>query len=234
MTRAFIPGVMLVLIVAAVQPCLAVSYTGTLSTSPPNNVELGGTGFWMTDTDPVTSITWTVTQQTEGYWYYQYEFVVQRANVSHFILEVSDGFDVNNPLDFWGLTGSGIDPAKVGVGVYNPGSGNPYMPDDIYGIKFDETTATTVKFDFYSWRSPVWGDFYAKCGAVGGTQNTAWNAGFTTNDTDPSDPPANGSVGYHILRPNDYDPMIPEPGTLALVGLGLAGIALWTRRRRAA
>lgn len=201
-------------------------YTGALSTAPPSG--LGGTGFWMTDSNPYTNLLWSVSFQPGGFWRYSYTFTVQRAAVSHFILEVSPGFSLSNPADFQNLSGTGIDPSAVYVGTYTPGPGNPYMPGNIYGIKFDNTSATQISFQFDSYRNPVWGDFYAKCGAVGGTQNTAWNLGFTSSDTDPSDPPANGSVNNHILVPDGY---VPEPASVALFGLGLAALAGWLRRR---
>jgi hypothetical protein len=98
---------------------------------------------------------------------------------------------------------------------------NPSMPADVYGVKFsigDEGVAepqyTNIIISFDSDRDPIWGDFYAKCGKVGGTQNTIWNEGFLI--ADPLVAPSDGSVLNHILVPDT----IPEPTTIMLLGLG--------------
>ena len=41
--------------------------------------------------------------------------------------------------------------------------------------------------------------------------------GFTSSDVDPTAAPSNGSIDYHILRP---DSVVPEPATICLLGLG--------------
>lgn len=67
-------------------------------------------------------------------------------------------------------------------------------------------------YGFYSWRNPIEGDFYSKDGRAGGH---GWNT-------------ARNADGYYILRP-DTQTVVPEPGTMLLMGLGLAGLAI--RRR---
>jgi hypothetical protein len=70
---------------------------------------------------------------------------------------------------------------------------------------------------------PVWGDFYAKCGAH--PPNQIWNMGITLPD--PMAPAANGSIDNHILVPDSYN--IPEPATFVLL---LIGTVLGTHKRR--
>ena len=198
----------------------AKAFTGNLS-SPAN--ELDGTGFWVTEG---TTITWAVTQMS-GFWNYDYTLVVPRADISHFIIEVSDNFTGN---DFWnvqvlqgGVTSTGLG-LSTAPPVGNPGQQpNPFMPADIYGIKFDGTSGTTLQVNFNSSRAPKWGDFYAKCGNVGGTQNTVWNLGFA--DADPIALAADGSLAYHMLVPDT----VPEPASVIALMTGIVGLIV--RRR---
>jgi hypothetical protein len=78
-------------------------------------------------------------------------------------------------------------------------------------------------------RAPVWGDFYIKDGKTGGIDNSAWNTAFL--DADPLDLPADRSINNHVLVPDTYTTPVPEPGTLLLVGTGLAGAWAWSRTR---
>ncbi len=194
-------------------------FIGSLSSA---NGGLNGTGFWVNDNGESAwtpaELTWNVTQNLDLTWKYQYTLTVYRADVSHFLLETSTSFGYVNLLN----------PQYPGTSVeikhFTESMGNPFIPGDIYGAKFDNTSGTTINVIFDSDRDPVWGDFYAKCGNVGGTQNTVWNAGFLT--ADPMDMPANDSIANHILVPNT----IPEPATMILLGLG--AIAAFSRKKK--
>jgi hypothetical protein len=207
MVTALLAALVLVSAVAAED----INYEGML-TGPDSIV---GTNAWSSGD---TWIKWVVTQDTSGFWNYSYEFRVPKGDVSHFILEVSDGFKASDMFNVWT---SWADP-KVDIGTHASGSGNPNMPGTIYGIKFDETVGTTINFSFDSWRVPVWGDFYAKDGVWG----EAWNAGFL----DP-DPTWENTVEYYaltdlnkILVPDTIggppEEVIPEIPASMLAGLG--------------
>lgn len=185
-----------------------------------NTGDLEGTGFWVVDNGSEdwhpARIDWEVTQNQDLTWHYDYSLSVNVADVSHFILETSQTFAEENVFNL-SSPGTGFE-----IGSFTTQSGNPSMPATVYGMKFDSTSGTSINISFDSDRDPVWGDFYAKCGATGGTQNTVWNEGFAT--VDPLNPIQDGSIGNHILVPNT----IPEPTTVVLFGLG----SLLLRRKR--
>jgi len=187
------------------------AYVGTLSSADGG---IDGIGGWI-DPGP-TTISWEVTDNITS-WHYEYTLTVLAKDVSHFILETSPAFDAT---DIFNKSG----PFKsMEIKLHTAAQGSPNMPDNLFGIRFDDMLGTTVVIEFDSLRIPVWGDFYAKDGEDPAIQ--AWNAGFTAGDTDPGDLIGNGSVGNHLLVP---DTRIPEPATLALMAAG--ALALLRRR----
>ncbi len=176
-----------------------------------------------------TSLYWQV-DQVDGVWHYLYTFTVPAKNISHFILETSQGLVLGT--DIYGYILSGGATAPVGPDTYTAtgqGISNPDMPaGGIYGIKFDSSGSgsTSWTIEFTSTRRPVWGDFYAKCGAQGGEFNTVFNSGFTGGFFD-----AYGVVDRDGTPLDNRlavpDSVVPEPSAF----LGLAfGLPLLLRR----
>src|SRR5690606_15532951 len=89
------------------------------------------------------------------------------------------------------------------------GSSNPSIPGDIFGVKFDFGSGTSV-YTLVTLRVPVWGDFYLKGGRDANTSNpppdadflSAWNTGFGTDPT---------------LHTQDFNNWIATPATATTV-----------------
>lgn len=217
------------------------SYSGSLSGADGG---LLGTGSWL-DKLLVTpaadqagwfepSLSWTVSQNQDSSWRYNYTLSVYKKGISHLIVEASPSF---SSINIWNANGpfSGVE-----IQDYQPGgSSNPNMPGAIHGIKFDSTNGTTVNVQFDSDRMPVWGDFYSKGGKDSDTKawNTVWNAGFTSAlpHLDPVAPAANGSYLGHLLVPDTFPfptPVVPEPASFVCLAAGLMGILGFKSRSR--
>ena len=191
----------------------ALTYTGSLMS--PSGVN--AYGYWG---EMGFKISWQIEDQADGSWLYKYWLTDAKDNpwttaeVSHFTLEISPNAAES---DFWFDNQDNL-PGDLEFGSMD-GLGSAMKMD--WGA---------TEYSFYSWKSPVWGDFYAKDGyAQSDVLNEAYNAGFS--NPDPMDGPANGSIGNKILRP-DTDSVIPEPGTMLLMGLGLAGAGIVRKIRK--
>jgi PEP-CTERM motif len=177
-----------------------------------------GTGPWDTN----FKFEWWVEQQVDNSWFYKYAMSDTLGNalvkaVSHWYIEVSPNVTSD---DFWGFGGAWSFVSETHGGTAFPNS-----------LKLDYGESGQTEWSFYSSKTPVWGDFYAKDGTTGGPNGEtiyAWNSSF--GQPDPLNPAADGSINYKILRPDSVT-TIPEPGTLGLIGIGLAGLALRRRRK---
>jgi len=214
-------------LLSLVRVSAGVIYSGSLSS---DDGGILGTGPWVTDASP-TTMSWTVDNETTpNYWHYSYTFTVPTKDISHHIIEASTTLTSDDILN---LAWSG---GVTEIQTQKESQGNPNLPSTFYGIRLEPTAEdTTMTFSFDTVRDPIWGDFYAKDGDGGGSDITAWNAGFgtaaeesNTADThyDPTDGPSGGSIRYHLLIPDT----IPEPSTMLLLALG--SVVLMLRRRR--
>jgi len=213
-------------------------YTGSRSTPPLSGVV--GYDGWSND-EGGFKVEWTITHELTGLWSYTYTFSDKNAlpppnpDVSHWIMEVSPFITMDNMSNYFTFADPSLvkgaewwtaDPNSPNSTSPGANNGNPNLPADLYGIKFDFTDST---YSFLSSQQPVWGDFYAKDGRHTDMVATVWNTGIGT------DPVPGGSFINYIPTPDTLPGVfVPEPGTAVLaIGAVLAGAYARRRRRRA-
>jgi len=169
-----------------------------------------GTGNWVSNSTPAI-FSYNV-EQIEDLWHYEYNFNVPPGDVSYMIIETSLNFTKADLLNV-----SGGSPE---IGWWGSAPSAPYIPGDIFGIKFDGNSGNPCIISFDSPRIPMDGNFYAKDGKAGQLGfNTAWNSGFSCPKS-----------GAYVMVP-DTSIVVPTPSAILLSSLGI-GLVGWLRRRK--
>jgi hypothetical protein len=199
--------------------------TGSRSVDPANGLVFGSGDATRND----ATLSWDI-DRVGNLFHYSYAFSYEsKQGLSHFLLDISD-----DCIDDWTSCLANV----VINGSWNPqpgiftgtdqGNSNPNFPGSIAGIKFNTLGMgghTTFYLDFDSPRVPVYGDFYAK-GGKGDKGNgfSIYNAGAANHLSE--------NVIDFVARPDTEFIANPEPGSLILLGTGIAGLVLTYRRRK--
>ena len=208
----------------------AATFIGSVSTDDGtlNDDTLQGTGGWATG----TSLSWVVSQNGDSTWTYSYIWrnAVDSGDLSHIDIEVSENFLSSDFFNQIPALDSDIENWEGPNNYDEDGTIKDLTGiDDIFGIKYnvlESDQSNVVSFSFDSYRSPMWGDVFAK----DGTGTYAYNLMFGS-DTEAAIGDSSASNRGWALVPNSHSAPVPEPATMILFGSGLIGLAGVGRRQ---
>ncbi len=209
------------------------STTGTVKWNTPADLTgtryAGGDGNGgiteMGDAWDKITLSWNIEETVySGTNYYKYTYSFSNLNgydPSHFIAEVSGSFSLESIGDMtphYGDVDENGD-SVFKIDLWQSGQGNPDLPEDFYGLKFDYAVeADSATYSLYTNRAPVWGVFYLKDGLNDPTLQ-AWSNAL--NISGYPDSTYDYNVMDMVARP---DTVVPIPTTLLLLGSGLIGL----------
>ena len=170
------------------------------------------------------TVAWNIVN-SGSFWTYTYSFTgFGSPAISHFILDLTDEV-LDDPALVTNLSASpgsiSLTPTRgtfTGAQPSNPGLAAP-----ITGIKIDTGNTpdnATFSVTFRSNQAPVYGDIYFK----GGNNSFAYNIGNPLHAS-------SERISDFVARPNGTL-AVPEPSSIALVGMGIAGLLGVRFRRR--
>ena len=195
----------------------------TFSLSPeydPSQSEGGLSGNW----PYAFNISWNISYDLNALiWHYEYNLSVEKKDISHFILELTDTAQYD---DITNIFIDGNPSAAEGPKLW-ANAGNQSIPNSFYGIKFDQG-GSSVSYSFDTTRDPVWGNFYAKGGNDHGNLINVYNNALEKNNFY-----SDNKLDF-IVRPDggSSPPVVPEPLSSALFIAGGATLGLKRFRKK--
>jgi hypothetical protein len=209
MTSTKIRSLMIVTLLSIIMALPMAAHSALVGSVSTSDGSVVGGGDWTTD----VTLGWEISDAPGDNYLYSYTFQAPDPGLSHFILQTSDNFTVNNVLEISN---------EYALNTFTSGDGNsnPGLPGDLYGIKFEGfEEGSPWTFTLLSDKAPMEGDFYAK----GGEGSYAYNSGFGEGE---------GGAGAKILVPDTLTQRVPEAGAMLLFGSGLLGLVGYRRARR--